>query len=358
EELYAAVPTGVGAKSPIRLSQADLTSIMEEGARHAVELGYGSEMDVDRCEENGAMEGADISAVSDKARKRGIPQCGTLGSGNHFLELQVADEILDEETARVFGVQKGQVCVMIHCGSRGLGHQVCTDHLKVLEEAVSKYHIELPDRQLACAPLSSPEGETYFGGMAASANYAWANRQIITHRVREIFVKRFELAYEDMPLVYDVAHNVAKWEEHEYCGQRVRVCVHRKGATRAFGPGRREILQEFRAVGQPVIIPGSMGTPSFLLAGTAGAMEKTFGSTCHGAGRVKSRSSAKKSLTGDEVAAELLKEGIYVRAPNQAAIAEEAPDVYKSSSEVVRTVAEAGLSRIAVRLRPLGVIKG
>ena len=304
------------------------------------------------------MPGADVSAVSKKARQRGVPQMGTLGSGNHFLELQTAEEVLDEETAKTFGVNEGQLCVMIHCGSRGLGHQVCTDHLKVLEEAVKKYGIDLPDRQLACAPLDSPEGQAYFGGMAASANYAWANRQVITHIVREIFVKRFEVDYEEMPLIYDVAHNVAKWEEHEAGGVRRKVCVHRKGATRAFGPGRAEIPQEFRAVGQPVIIPGSMGTSSYLLAGTDGAMEKTFGSTCHGAGRVKSRSSAKKSLTGDAVAAELLKDGIYVRAPNPAAIAEEAPDVYKPSSEVVKTVSDAGISRIAVRLRPLGVIKG
>ncbi|HJJ40966.1 MAG TPA: RtcB family protein, partial [Methanocorpusculum sp.] len=327
EELFEAVPTGVGAKSPIRLSQNDLTLMLEEGARHAVELGYGCEADVGRCEENGAMPGADISAVSKKARQRGVPQMGTLGSGNHFLELQTAEEVLDGETAKTFGVKEGQLCVMIHCGSRGLGHQVCTDHLKVLEEAVKKYGIDLPDRQLACAPLDSPEGQAYFGGMAASANYAWANRQVITHIVREIFVKRFEVDYEEMPLIYDVAHNVAKWEEHEAGGVRRKVCVHRKGATRAFGPGRAEIPQEFRAVGQPVIIPGSMGTSSYLLAGTDGAMEKTFGSTCHGAGRVKSRSSAKKSLTGDAVAAELLKDGIYVRAPNPAAIAEEAPDV-------------------------------
>ncbi len=358
EELFEAVPTGVGAKSPIRLSQNDLTLMLEDGARHAVELGYGCEADVGRCEENGAMPGADISAVSKKARQRGVPQMGTLGSGNHFLELQVADEIMDAETAHTFGVTEGQICVMIHCGSRGLGHQVCTDHLKVLEEAVKKYQIDLPDRQLACAPLDSPEGRAYFGGMAASANYAWANRQVITHIVREIFVKRFEVDYEEMPLVYDVAHNVAKWEEHEVNGVRRKVCVHRKGATRAFGPGRMEIPQEFRAIGQPVIIPGSMGTSSYLLAGTEKAMEKTFGSTCHGAGRVKSRSSAKKSLTGDAVAAELLKDGIYVRAPNPAAIAEEAPDVYKPSSEVVKTVSDAGISRISVRLRPLGVIKG
>jgi tRNA-splicing ligase RtcB len=304
------------------------------------------------------MEGADVSAVSKKARQRGVPQMGTLGSGNHFLELQTAEEIMDEETAKTFGVKEGQLCVMIHCGSRGLGHQVCTDHLKVLEEAVKKYGIELPDRQLACAPLDSPEGLSYFGGMAASANYAWANRQVITHIVREIFVKRFEIDYEEMPLIYDVAHNVAKWEEHDVDGVRQKVCVHRKGATRAFGPGRSEIPHEFRLAGQPVIIPGSMGTSSYLLAGTDGAMSQTFGSTCHGAGRVKSRSSAKKSLTGDAVAAELLKDGIYVRAPNPAAIAEEAPDVYKPSSEVVKTVSDAGISKIAVRLRPLGVIKG
>ena len=306
------------------------------------------------------MDGAEIEFVSKKARARGIPQCGTLGSGNHFLELQVVDGIMDPDTAKTFGVSEGQVCVMIHCGSRGLGHQVCTDHLQVLEEAVKKYGIDLPDRQLACAPLHSPEGEAYFGAMAASANYAWANRQIITHIVRELLVKRFGISYEEMPLVYDVAHNVAQWEDHSpdgSAGSR-RVCVHRKGATRAFGPGRREIPQEFRGSGQPVIIPGSMGTSSYLLAGTAGAMERTFGSTCHGAGRTQSRSSAKRNLTGEAVAWELARRGIIVRAPNAAAIAEEAQNVYKPSSEVVQVVHDAGISRIVARLRPLGVIKG
>lgn len=357
-ELYDAVPVGVGAKSPVKLSQKDLTSLMEEGSACAVELGYGMKSDIEHCEENGKLEGADISAVSDKARKRGIPQCGTLGSGNHFLEIQRADEIFDEDTAKVYGVSKGQICVMIHCGSRGLGHQVCTDHLKVLEEATKRYGIELPDRQLACAPIASEEGEAYFGGMAAAANYAWANRQFITHIVREIFVKRFGIAYEEMPLIYDVAHNVAKHEEHIVDGVRRRVCVHRKGATRAFAPGSPEIPAVYRSKGQPVIIPGSMGTPSYLLAGTNTAMERTFGSTCHGAGRVKSRSSAKKMQTGDEVAASLLEQGILVKAPNAAAIAEESPAVYKPSSEVVKTVADAGLSRIICRMKPLGVIKG
>ena len=358
DELYEAVPVGVGAKSPLRLSQKDLTNVMEEGSSYAVELGYGMKSDVEHCEENGCLSGADISAVGDKARKRGIPQCGTLGSGNHFLEIQKAEEIIDEKTAEVFGVSAGQICIMIHCGSRGLGHQVCTDHLKVLEEAVDKYGISLPDRQLACAPLSSKEGEAYFGGMAAAANYAWANRQFITHAVREIMVKRFGISYEEMPLVYDVAHNVAKHEVHEVNGVKQKVCVHRKGATRAFGPGCAEVPPVYRAEGQPVIIPGSMGTSSYLLAGTNAAMQTTFGSTCHGAGRVKSRSSAKKMQTGDEVAASLLELGILVKAPNQAAIAEEAPSVYKPSSEVVKTVAEAGISRIICRMEPLGVIKG
>ncbi|WP_319377938.1 RtcB family protein [uncultured Methanocorpusculum sp.] len=358
EDLFNAVPTGVGSKSPIRLSQKDLSSMLEDGAKNAVEMGYGMEGDIPRCEENGAMEGAKPEHVSKKARQRGIPQCGTLGSGNHFLEVQVVDDVVDNETAKTFGVYKGQICVMIHCGSRGLGHQVCTDHLQVLESAAKKYGIDLPDRQLACAPLSSPEGEAYFGAMAASANYAWANRQIITHIVRELFVKKFQIAYDEMPLVYDVAHNVAKWEEHKVDGVRRNVCVHRKGATRAFGPCRAEVPHEFRTSGQPVIIPGSMGTPSYILAGTDGAMEKTFGSTCHGSGRVKSRSSAKKSQTGEEVAKALLQQGIIVRAPNQAAIAEEAPDVYKPSSEVVQTVHDAGISRIVARMRPLGVIKG
>jgi tRNA-splicing ligase RtcB len=361
EDLFTTVPSGVGSKSPTRLTQNDLSNILTDGLASAVELGYGMEDDARRCEENGTMIEADLEFVSKKARERGIPQCGTLGSGNHFLEVQVIDEIVDPKTASVFGVTEGQICVMIHCGSRGLGHQVCTDHLKVLEGAMMKYNIDPPDRQLACAPLFSLEGEAYFGAMAASANYAWANRQIITHLVRELLVKKFDVAYEEMPLVYDVAHNVAKWEDHEIADTaacRRHVCVHRKGATRAFGPGRSEIVREFRNTGQPVIIPGSMGTPSYLLAGTMTAMERTFGSTCHGAGRILSRSSAKRNLTGVAVVNELAKRGIVVRAPNTTTIAEEAPDVYKPSSEVVQIAHDAGISRIVARLRPLGVIKG
>ncbi len=358
ESLYHAVPTGVGAKSSLAVSPAALTAMMEKGARWAVEAGYGVERDLARCEEGGAMKQADIRAVSAKARARGIPQGGTLGSGNHFLELQVVSEIYDETAAAAFGLVQGRVCCMIHCGSRGLGHQVCTDHLKTLESATKKYQITLPDRQLACAPVQSPEGTAYFGAMAAAANYAWANRQLIMHAARREFVRMFGIDYESMPLVYDVTHNVAKIEEHTVAGQKVRLCVHRKGATRSFGPETPGLPGDLAAIGQPVIIPGSMGTSSFVLKGTATAMERTFGSTCHGSGRVMSRSQAKKRMTGKEVADHLLAQGIIVRAPSEAAIADEAPEVYKPSSEVVQVVHDAGLSTLVARLSPIGVIKG
>jgi tRNA-splicing ligase RtcB len=272
--------------------------------------------------------------------------------------MQVVSEIFDPEAAQAFGLRMGQCCCMIHCGSRGLGHQVCTDHLKLLESATKKYHISIPDRQLACAPITSPEGKDYFGAMAASANYAWANRQLITHTTRQVLAKRFRIDYEEMPLVYDVAHNVAKFEEHTVDGKQQTVCVHRKGATRSFGPGSGEIPRELVTIGQPVIIPGSMGTSSFVLRGTKTAMEKTFGSTCHGAGRIMSRTQAKKSLSGKDITANLLKAGIIVRAHSDNAIADEAPEVYKSSDDVVNVVHEVGLSRLVARLSPLGVIKG
>ncbi len=358
ERLFGAVPTGVGAKSDLRLSSKELDGMLRSGAAWAVEQGFGIRQDIDRCEEKGCMDRTDLAAVSEKARQRGMPQSGTLGSGNHFLEIQVVREIIDEHAASRFGIESGQVCIMIHCGSRGLGHQVCTDHLKVLEGAAKKYGIRLPDRQLACAPVNSPEGRAYFGAMAASANYAWANRQIIMHATRNVIGKMYHIAEEEMPLVYDVAHNVAKIEEHMVDQKNLTLCVHRKGATRAFGPGSPDLPPDFRAVGQPVIIPGSMGTSSFLLHGTAAAMEMTFGSTCHGSGRVMSRSSAKKKITGQEVKAALAREGIIVRAHSDSAIADEAPEVYKPSDEVVRVVHEAGISRIVARLEPLGVIKG
>jgi tRNA-splicing ligase RtcB (3'-phosphate/5'-hydroxy nucleic acid ligase) len=358
DALFNAVPTGVGAKSPLKGSAKSLDEMMIKGARWAVESGYGMPRDLERCEDKGCMKQADSSQVSLKAKQRGVPQGGTLGSGNHFLELQVVREIYDPEAAHAFGIATGQVCCMIHCGSRGLGHQVCTDHLKILEQATKKYHITLPDRQLACAPILSPEGKAYFGAMAASANYAWANRQMITHAARTVLSKMCGVDYNDMPMVYDVAHNVAKREEHHYEGRRGEVCVHRKGATRAFGPDAPDLPPDLTRFGQPVIIPGSMGTSSYVLRGTHTAMEKTFGSTCHGAGRIMSRSQAKKKLSGKEIAAGLLKEGIIVRAPNEDAIADEAPEVYKPSEEVVNVVHEVGISKLVARLVPIGVIKG
>lgn len=358
ETLFRAVPTGVGGKSSLRITPPDLERMMIKGASWAVDAGYGVKRDLIRCEDGGYMKEADSHSVSAKARQRGVPQGGTLGSGNHFLEMQVVSEIFDPETSQAFGIRLGQICCMIHCGSRGLGHQVCTDHLKLLESATKKYHITLPDRQLACAPIMSPEGNDYFGAMAASANYAWANRQLITHTTRLVLAKMFRIDYDDMPLIYDVAHNVAKIEEHGVDGKRMKVCVHRKGATRAFGPDSDEIPVELKKIGQPVIIPGSMGTSSFVLRGTKTAMVKTFGSTCHGAGRIMSRTQAKKSLNGKDITANLLKAGIIVRAHSENAIADEAPEVYKSSDEVVNVVHDVGISRLVARLSPLGVIKG
>ena len=358
EALFSVVPTGVGTKSSMQVSNKELAEVMVSGARWAVERGLGIPDDIIRCEDEGAMPGADTGAVSAKARQRGMPQIGTLGGGNHFLEIQVAEEIIDPEAARVFGITEGQICFMIHCGSRGLGHQVATDHLRVLEKSLGKYRIRIPDRQLACAPINSPEGRAYFGGMACAANYAWANRQVIMHEARKVFAKIFGIDYDDMRLIYDVAHNIAKFEHHDVGGASKEVCVHRKGATRAFGPGAPGIPSEYATVGQPVLIPGSMGTSSYLLRGTTMAMQKTWGSTCHGAGRVLSRSKAKKEFRGRELREQLAKEGILVRAHRDSVLAEEAPGVYKPSHEVVRIVHETGSSGIVARLEPLGVIKG
>ena len=358
EELFRAVPTGVGAKSSHKASSGSLEGMMAQGAQWAVRAGYGVERDLMRCEEGGFMKAADSRAVSAKAKQRGVPQGGTLGSGNHFLEIQVVREIFNPGAAKAFGLTSGQVCCMIHCGSRGLGHQVCTDYLKTLESATRKYHITIPDRQLACAPITSAEGIAYFHAMAAAANYAWANRQMITHTTRQVLSKMFGIDYDEMHLVYDVAHNVAKTEEHIVEGKNVNVCVHRKGATRSFGPGSADLPADLSSIGQPVIIPGSMGTSSYILSGTRTAMERTFGSTCHGSGRIMSRTQAKKRKSGREVVADLLKEHIIVRAHSENAIADEAPDVYKSSDDVVNVVHEVGLSRLVARLSPLGVIKG
>ena len=356
DALFEAVPSGVGATSRLHVSDKELTDAFIDGAKWAVGQGYGVEADLAHCEENGSMNGADPSQVSIKARKRGRPQLGTLGSGNHFLEIQRVDEIYDEVVAKRFGLFKGQITVMIHCGSRGAGHQICTAHLEVLSRAVHKYNIDIPDKQLACAPLGTPEAENYFGAMVCAANYAWANRHIIAHWTREVFEKYFPDGKLD--LVYDVAHNVAKIEEHDVDGVRERLYVHRKGATRAFGPSRSEVPDVYRDVGQPVLIPGSMGTASYVLCGKDRAMEVTFGSACHGAGRIMSRSQAKRTFAGQDIKAALSAQGIKVKATHPAMLAEEAPQVYKPSNEVVDVVHNLGIATKVARLVPLGVSKG
>jgi len=356
DSLFNAVPSGVGAKGRLQVTDQQLTEAFLDGAKWAVDQGYGVKDDLVHCEENGSMKGADPSQVSVKARKRGRPQFGTLGSGNHFLEIQRVDEIFDERIAKRFGLSKGQITVMIHCGSRGAGHQICTDHLEVLSRAVHKYCIDIPDKQLACAPIGTPEADNYFGAMVCAANYAWANRHIIAHWTREVFEKYFPGAMLD--LIYDVAHNVAKIEEHEVDGVQERLYVHRKGATRSFGPSRSEVPEIYRDVGQPVLIPGSMGTPSYVLCGTDKALGLTFGSACHGAGRVMSRSQALKTFTGQDIRAELAKSGIKVKATHPSMLAEEAPQVYKPSDEVVNVVHNLGIATKVARLIPLGVSKG
>ena len=356
DALFEAIPSGLGATGRLQASDQQLTEAFTSGSKWAVEQGYGVEADVTHCEENGQMEGADPAQVSAKARKRGRPQLGTLGSGNHFLEIQRVEEIFDEEKAKQFGLFKGQITIMIHCGSRGAGHQICTDHLEVLNQAVKKYNIEIPDKQLACAPLGSPEAERYFGGMVCAANYAWANRHIIAHWTREVFERYFPEASLD--LVYDVAHNVAKIEEHNVDGKRMRLYVHRKGATRAFGPSRKEVPATYRSVGQPVLIPGSMGTASYVLCGNDNALNVSFGSACHGAGRVMSRSRATRLFTGKDVKAALNLQGIVVKATSPAMLAEEAPQVYKPSGDVVDVVHNLRIATKVAKLVPIGVSKG
>ncbi len=358
--LFRTIPVGVGRHSDLKLSPGEEERVLEEGSGWAVARGMGTETDLENTEERGRMDGADPSRVSKRARERGLRQLGTLGSGNHFLEIQYVDEIYDAALAQNFGVERDMVTVMIHCGSRGLGHQVCSDYVKKMGAAARKYGYTLPDRQLACAPADSPEGRAYFGAMASAANYAWANRQIIMDRVRKVFEKTLSAGREElkMGLVYDVAHNIAKFEEHRVGETEKTLCVHRKGATRAFGPGRPELPGRYRQAGQPVLIPGDMGSCSFLLAGTDQAMAETWGSTCHGAGRLMSRTAARKSIGGRQLAAELRSRGIEVMAGSMSSLAEEAPAAYKDVSGVVEVVHQAGLSRKVARMRPLGVIKG
>ncbi len=360
DTLFKNVPSGLGSKGRVRLHWTQLDDVLADGAKWAVDSGYGWKEDLEHLEEGGRMEGANPGAVSQKAKQRGAPQLGSLGSGNHFLEVQVIDKIFDEEIAKVYGLFKGQAVVMIHTGSRGLGHQVASDYLRVMEKANRKYRVPWPDRELVSVPFQSEEGQRYFSAMKAAANFAWANRQMITHWVRESFEEVFKREAEDMGMsvIYDVAHNIGKFEEHELNGRKVEVVVHRKGATRAFPPGRPDVPRPYRGVGQPVIIPGSMGTASYVLAGTEGSMKETFGSTCHGAGRTMSRRAATRQYRGDRLRNELMRRGIYVRAASLRVVAEEAPGAYKDVDNVVRVVHRAGIAKLVARMRPMGVAKG
>jgi len=358
--LYRATPAGVGSKGQIRVNEAEERKIMIKGAAWAVGRGYGTGADLECTEENGQMKNPNPDIISARAYERGKAQSGTLGSGNHFLEVQVIDTIYEEKIANLLQLAKGQITVMIHTGSRGFGHQVCDDYLRVMLNCLKKYRIDVPDRQLACAPVKSREGQDYLAAMSCAANYAWANRQILMHITRNVFEKFFGQSWESlhMNLIYDVAHNIAKIEKHMINNKEKTLCVHRKGATRAFGPEHPAIPQRYRAIGQPVIIPGDMGRNSYLLVGTQQAMDETFGSTCHGAGRLKSRSQAIKTLDRQQILRELKEKGIVIRAAGRETISEEAPQVYKDINEVVNIVHNAGISKKICRMRPLGVIKG
>ena len=355
------IPKGLGTKGKISLSREQLKKLLKEGVDWAIKNGYGLEEDKYCIEENGCMEGANPDFISNHAIDRGMNQVGTLGSGNHFLEIQVVDEIYDSEAAKLFGLEKGQITVMIHSGSRGLGHQICSDYIKVMQQSALKYGIKLADRQLACAPLSSPEGRRYYSAMACAVNYAMTNRHCLSHWLRKSFERFFGKSSEKLGLsvIYDVSHNIAKMEEHNIDGRMMKVCVHRKGATRSYPPGHKDVCKKYKDIGQPVLIPGDMGRYSFILLGTEKAMSESFGSTCHGAGRLMSRTKAKKKIQGSELKKELFdKKGIVVMAGSMSGLAEEAPQAYKDVTRVVDITHSAGISKKAIRLRPLGVLKG
>lgn len=353
-------PSGVGVKGHVRVSVSELKEVCRSGTRWALKNGYAESEDLPRTEEGGQIEGADPSKVSPRALERGRGQIGTLGAGNHFIEVDVIDEIFDDEAARAMGLEKGNLAVQIHSGSRGFGHQICTDYVKDFQSAVHRYGIELPDRELVCAPMDSPEGKDYLAAMRCAANYAFTNRQVLAHFARQAFEEALAGKVKDWHLhqVYDIAHNMGKIETHEVEGQRVKVCVHRKGATRAFGPGFEGLPPEYQPIGQPVLVPGSMGTASWILAGTEESMARSFGSTCHGAGRTMSRSQAKRTVWGEDLRDELEGGGIRVRAGSMAGLAEEAPLAYKDVDEVVDTVTNARIARQVARLRPVAVVKG
>ncbi|MEK7216001.1 MAG: RtcB family protein, partial [Chloroflexota bacterium] len=348
---------GTGTKGNVPCSMGEIDQVLTRGARWVVEKGYGERDDLTFCEEEGEIAGADPDACSKRAKQRGLPQIGTLGSGNHFLEVEYVEKIFEPEIAARFGLRPEQIVVLIHSGSRGFGHQVCTDYLQVMNEAMRRYEIELPDRQLACVPINSPEGRNYLAAMNAAANFAWANRQAMTHFARRAF-ERVLGRDTQVRVVYDVAHNIAKRERHMVDGKPREVLVHRKGATRAFPAGRPEVPAAYRDVGQPVLIPGSMGTASYVLVGTEKAMEETFGTVCHGAGRRMSRTQAKRGTDARAVQQRLEEQGIYVKSETREGIAEEIPEAYKDIDQVIDVVHNAGISKKVARLKPIGVIKG
>ena len=359
--LFSNIPSGLGSEGKLRINEKELEKLLIKGSAWAVEKGLGQADDLICTEESGCIKNADPDKVSQKARKRGLPQIGTLGSGNHFLEIQAVDQIFDQETARAMGIlETGQILILIHTGSRGLGHQVCDDYIRTLGEATRRYAIDIPDRQLACAPVRSPEGQDYLAAMACAANYAWVNRQCIAHWIRESFVRVLGKSPREIGLeqIYDVAHNIAKIERYVIEGKTEELCVHRKGATRAFPKGHPDLPAIYRNIGQPVLIPGDMGRCSYIAVGTETAMQETFGSTCHGAGRTQSRSAAKKGLRGSDVAYKLAMKGILVKSDSMGSLAEEAPESYKDVTEVVEVTQKAGISRKIARTVPLGVIKG
>jgi tRNA-splicing ligase RtcB len=358
--LYHNCPSGVGTKGHLRLSEKELDQVCREGARWALKQGYATENDLRRTEEGGFIEGADPGKVSKRAKQRGRPQVGTLGAGNHFIEIERVDQIFASDAAQAMGLQEGKLTLLIHCGSRGFGHQICTDYVKDFQGAVKRYGIKLPDRELVCAPLNTPEGQDYLAAMRCAANYAFANRQVLAHFARQAFeeVLAGKIRNWHLHQVYDIAHNMGKIEKHTVNSDQLEVCVHRKGATRAFGPGFEGLPEEYRSIGQPVLVPGSMGTASWVLVGTEGSMARSFGSTCHGAGRTMSRSKAKRQVWGQDLRKELEASGIRVRAGSMPGLAEEAPVAYKDVDEVVDTVAGAGIARKVARLVPVAVIKG
>jgi len=358
--LFSDVPTGVGSKGDIRVGRKEEKEILLKGAGWAVGQGYGVQEDLECTEESGAIEGADPEAVSERAYERGKAQSGTLGSGNHFLEVQVIDQLYNRDACDALGLDLDQITVMIHSGSRGFGYQICDDYTRSMIHCLQKYNINVPDRQLACAPVDSSEGRQYLAAMRCAANYAWANRQCLMHLTRQTFERIFATPWHKMgmQLIYDVAHNIAKVEKYVIDGKEKKLCVHRKGATRAFGPESPGLPEKYKKLGQPVIIPGDMGRNSYLLLGTQKAMDETFGSTCHGAGRVKSRTAALKSINANVLLKELESKGIIVKASGRGTIVEEAPQVYKDVNDVVDVVHNAGLSKRVCRMRPLGVIKG